>query len=117
MNGRMIHAFRAELEALTKAGSVADSLKTYGHKALEGLHAAENPIEVGGLGLLAMPNVDNMIAKHRAAKAGLDPHDEHAVEKYRMIKEKYHDPIEAGGLGILAAPILAGRLAHGNWGH
>jgi len=74
------------------------------------LHKMEDPIEVGGLGILAAPSVDNMVAKWRARRAGLvDPHGkptEEGIESKRLIKEKWHDPIEAGGLGLLAAPIV-----------
>lgn len=86
---------------------------------LQTLAKWENPIEVGGLGVLAAPNIDNMIARHRAREAlGLASGEEvpeEAIEQKRLIKERFHDPIEAGGLGILAAPLIAHRLHSGSW--
>jgi hypothetical protein len=79
------------------------------------LHRLTDPVEVGGLGVLAAPSVDNMIAKHRARKAGLVDEmgrpTEEGVESKRLIKEKWHDPIEAGGLGLLALPSI-GSMVH-----
>ena len=98
-------------------GVAGKELVGLGGKALSAMHRYEDPIEVGGLGLLAAPNIDNMIARHRARSAGLAGEHGHvpdeAVDKYRLIKEKYHDPLEAGGLGILAAPLIAKGLMHG----
>jgi len=102
--------------AVVKAPGILESAASLGRGAMKGLHSLEDPIEVGGLGILAAPSLDNMIARRRARKAGLaDEHGEVSeanLDRYRLIKGKYHDPIEAGGLGLLAAPIIAKRL-HG----
>lgn len=107
-----VGTLRNYLAERQKEASFIDTVKQQGGKALAGLHHLEDPIEVGGLAALAAPNVDNMIARHRAAKAG-----DTDVDKYRLIKERFHDPLEAGGLGVLAAPLVAGRLHSGRWGH
>lgn len=72
-------------------------------------------VEVAGLGALAAPAVDNMVAKLRARRAGEKNLEGHELDKYRLIKEKYHDPIEVGGLGVLAAPYIHKRLTTGKW--
>lgn len=104
-------AMRDELVKIALAGRLG--------KALDVISHAEGPIEVGGLGILAAPSLDNMQARFRARRAGLvDEHGEptHAgMESKRLISEKYHDPIEAGGLGILASPYLAKRIHTGRW--
>jgi hypothetical protein len=73
-----------------------------------------HPIEVGGLGVLALPSIDNMVARHRARKelglASGEHVPEEAIEKKRFIKERFHDPIEAGGLGALALPSIGHML-------
>jgi hypothetical protein len=89
--------------------------------ALSRFSHMEAPVEVAGLGALAVPSIDNMVAKMRARRSGMVDASGHpteeGIESKRLIKEKWHDPIEAGGLGLLAAPYLAGRVAHGKWGH
>lgn len=102
-----------------KEAAFIDTIKQQGGKALAGLHHLENPIEVAGLASLAAAPVDNMVARHRAIRAGLGDGDnhvsEHDMDKYRVIKERHHDAIEAGGLGVLAAPLIAKRLHTGSW--
>ena len=73
--------------------------------------------EVIGLAILAAPSMDNMIAKIRARAAGYKHPNDHTLNKFRMLKEKYHDAAEVGGLSILAAPYIAKRLLTGKWGH
>lgn len=70
--------------------------------------------EVAGLGVLAAPSVDDVIARIRARRAGAE---EGELDKFRMLKEKYHGPIEIAGLGMLAAPYIGKRLTTGQWGH
>lgn len=121
MNHRIWTSFFDELEKISSAvpTGIISKLKSGGSAALKAIHHAEDPIEVAGLGALAAPNIDNMIARRRALKAGLgDTHghvSDESMDKYRVIKEKYHDPIEAGGLGVLAAPLIAKRLHQGKW--
>lgn len=70
--------------------------------------------EVAGLGVLAAPSVDDMVARVRAHRAGAG-HEK--LDDYRLIKEKYHAPFEVAGLGMLAAPYIGKRLSTGSWGH
>lgn len=95
LTSRMCQAMREELEAIKEANGA---------------------VEVAGLGLLAAPAVDNMVAKFRARRAGANAKDDHAVDKFRVIKERFHDPVELGGLGVLAAPYIHHRLTKGTWG-
>jgi hypothetical protein len=107
--------YRAMRDEIAKIAGVFSKVP-----GLQTLAKLENPIEVGGLGILAAPNIDNMIAKHRARRAlglarGAEVPEE-AIEQKRLIKERFHDPVEVGGLGILAAPLIAHRLHSGGWG-
>lgn len=83
------------------------------------LSTAAHPIEVAGLGALAAPSADNMLAKHRARKAGLVDEagrpTEEGIESKRLIKEKWHDPIEVAGLASLALPSIGHRIHSGQW--
>ena len=115
-------AMQQASEHLPKMAGVLDKAKALGGKALHTLHKYEDPIEVAGLGVLAAPGIDSMVARHRALKAGLGDGDghvsEHDTDKYRLIKERFHDPVDVGGLGVLTAPLVAKRLVTGSWtGH
>jgi hypothetical protein len=69
-----------------------------GAKVLQKLHAAEDPIELAGLGALAIPSIDEIQARVRGG------------DKYKgklLLPESTHAPAEVAGLGILAAPTLA----------
>jgi glucan phosphorylase len=110
---------RAFIDEITKIASAnpgvlsraMGKLRSAGSSIGKGLHKYEDHIEVGGLGVLAAPGIDSMVARHRANKAGLaDAHghiSEENIDKFRLIKEKYHAPVDVGGLGVLAAPSLA----------
>jgi len=114
MDRQTVGAFFSELEKISSAGSKVGLGKRVVNRManLGGLN------EVAGLGVLAAPSADNMQAKYRARKAGHGEHaDEKTLDKYRLIKEKYHDPVEVGGLGMLAAPYIGKRLSTGKWGH
>lgn len=110
--GAMKAGFGNKIE---KTSGVMDTVRRAGGH----LSSYAHPIEVAGLGALAAPSVDNMIAKHRARKAGLvdaaGHPTEQGVEGKRFIKERYHDAIEAGGLGALALPSIGHRLHSGSW--
>lgn len=95
LTAKMCQAMRAEVEAIKEANGA---------------------LEVAGLGVLAAPSVDNMQAKFRARRAGADVHNEKALDKFRLLKEKHHDAVELGGLGILAAPYIHSRITKGTWG-
>jgi hypothetical protein len=105
--GAEVNTLKSYLHERQKEASFVDTIKQVGGKALAGVHHLEDPIEVAGLAALAAPGVDNIVAKHRAAKAG-----DSDVEKYRQIKSKLHDHVEVGGLGVLAAPTIAKMLSH-----
>lgn len=104
-----VEAFLSEFEKLALNPGVK--------RVLSGIHHMAEPLDVAGLGVLAAPSVDNMIAKRRAARAGIKSPTSEDLDKYRLIKDKYHDAMEVGGLGVLAAPVVSGRLLHGKWGH
>lgn len=70
---------------------------------------ADHLWDVGGLGILAAPIVDNMQARARARLSG--DKGENAVEKRQFMSEPTHDLMELGGLGVLAAPGIR-HLAH-----
>lgn len=73
----------------------------------------EDALDVGGLGVLALPSLDTMQARHRARMAsGGGPVTEEDIEKKRLIKERFHAPIDVAGLGILAGAPLAHRGHH-----
>lgn len=72
--------------------------------------AEDGRVELAGLGVLAAPSLDNMQAKFRAKRHGTAD-----VDKYRLIKDKYHDAVEAGGLGVLAAPYIKSKLTGHGW--
>lgn len=107
----MIHT-ESFFDELDKIGGFLGRTKSLATRALKGLVRAEDPIEVAGLGVLALPAIDNMIAKRRARAAGSKD-----VEKFRMVKSRFHDAADVGGLGILAAPLVAKRITTGKWGH
>lgn len=99
-----LESFFDELEKIGGVGQrIAQSMANLGGRN-----------EVAGLGVLAAPSIDDMIARVRARRAGAGHED---LEKYRLIKEKYHAPFEVAGLGMLAAPYVGKRLATGKWGH
>lgn len=108
-SAEQVGAFLGEFEKLAMNPGVK--------KVLSGITHMTEPLEVAGLGVLAAPSVDNMIARRRATRAGIKSPTSADLDKYRLIKDKYHDAAEAGGLGVLAAPIVSGRLLHGKWGH
>jgi hypothetical protein len=101
--------YSAMRDEMMKISSIASRLAS---------DAFAHPIEVGGLGVLAAPSVDNMVARYRARKElGLGSADhvpDEAIEKKRLIKERYHDAIEAGGLGALALPSIGHMVSHGH---
>jgi hypothetical protein len=122
--GAMKAGFGNKIEKKEKTGAILGPVGGTGALRRAGgwLSSAAHPIEVAGLGVLAAPSVDNMIAKHRARKAGLVDEAGHpteqGVESKRLIKERFHDAIEAGGLGALAIPSIGHRLHSGKWmGH
>jgi hypothetical protein len=92
-------AFFDELEMLASNGTLGPLVK----QAASGL---ERAAELGGLGILAVPQIDTMIARHRATKAGISNPTSHDIEKRRLIKEKWHAPVDVAGLATLAAPYL-----------
>ncbi len=105
MNVNVICGLFDELE---KIGGVGKNVAKY-------LANLSGRNEVLGLGVLAAPSVDDMVARLRARRAGSTNHDD--LEKYRLIKDKYHAPFEVAGLGMLAAPYVGKRLVSGKWSH
>ena len=110
MDTTTIDGFFDELEKISGIGGI-------GRKILNRMANMGGRGETIGLGILALPSIDNMIAKTRASAAGYKHPSEHTLNKFRMVKEKYHDAIETGGLGLLAAPYVAKRITTGHWGH
>jgi len=106
------------LSALFDELEKISGVKSFGMNLAKKISGLGGRNEVLGLGLLAAPSADNMIAKVRARRAGVKgPISEHKLDKFRMIKEKYHDAAEVIGLGMLAAPYVGKRIHTGKWGH
>ena len=99
-------AMRQELEQLKLAGAF-DRLRELANPMT---HLGTEAYEVGGLGVLAAPEVDKLQAMARARLAG-ESGDE-AVQRRRFISSPVASGMELGGLGILAAPS-AGKLVQG----
>ena len=99
MNPYMFSAFRDELvkisENVTRLGAAGELL---------------------GLGAIAAPVVDNMVARHRARAHGEADREGHvsdkAMSKYKLIGHGMGDAMDVGGLGVLAAPYIK-PLFHG----
>lgn len=100
-------AFRDELEGLLKSATVMDTVKRVAQK----VHHFEDPLEVGGLGVLGAIGADRLQA-HARAGAGAG---EHEIEKKQLLGESGHAALDTAGLGILAAPLVAKRLVTGKW--
>lgn len=98
----MLHAAAevfASKEAAGLLGRLASSTGT--HKA-----------ELAGLGVLAVPALDEAQAHARAGLAG--DYNKAGVKKRTLLPHAAHSAAELGGLGILAAPSAAALLGHGH---
>jgi len=80
-------------------------------KYASGYSKAERAAELIGLGTIAAGPASDMLARHRARKAGKDPStmSEHSLDKYQVLKHEHHAPADLAGLGILAAPYASNR--------
>lgn len=65
----------------------------------------EHAAELGGLGVLAVPGLDELQARARAGRGA----SQEAVEKKQLLGPAGHAAADVGGLGILAGPEL-GKL-------
>ena len=88
-------------EGPTKVGGLRSTLtEVVKHPSFK-----EHGLELGGLGVLAVPSLDTIQASTRARLAG--DKDPEAAERRRMFGETGHAIADAGGLGILMAPELS----------
>lgn len=73
---------------------------------IAGDNRAANAIELGGLGVLAVPSLDGLQARARARLDG--DKSKKGIEGRRLLPEGAHDAMEVAGLGTLAAPYVLG---------
>jgi len=64
-----------------------------------------HPLDLAGLGALAVPSVDQLQAHGRAALAG--NYNKEEVKKREFLPHVAHPLLELGGLGMIAAPVAA----------
>jgi len=64
-----------------------------------------HPLDLAGLGVLALPAADQLQAHTRAAVAG--PYNKEEVKKRELLPHVAHPLAELGGLGLIAAPVAA----------
>lgn len=97
-------SFRDELEILVKTGALKDIMTSLAEGA--GAHKAE----LTGLGMLAVPSLDDAQAHARAAVAG--DYNKAGVEKRTLLPHAAKPISEIAGLGVLAGPSLAHLIRH-----
>ena len=85
-----------------KKAGVVGRIKSLASGTLGSAEKRQAAIEIGGLGMLAVPGADHLQAAARARLAG--DKSEHASEKRRLRGDGMHAAIDVGGLGVLAAP-------------
>ena len=101
MNAVMMKAFTDELQ---KLGGIGESLRRLGQDS------AMHKTELAGLGILAVPSVDEAQAHVRAAIAGKKGPEE--VEKRTFLPAAAKPISELAGLGTLAAPSIGHLMKH-----
>lgn len=99
-----IHAFKEELSEIQKTGSIGSVLKQLGGEA------AGHKAELAGLGVLAVPSIDEAQAHARAALSG--DYNKNGVEKRTILPRAMKPASEIAGLGILAGPSAAHLMGH-----
>lgn len=67
-----------------------------------------HPLDLAGLGALAVPSVDQLQAHGRAALGGT--YNKEEVKKREFLPHVAHPLLELGGLGLIAAPVAAQAL-------
>jgi hypothetical protein len=95
-------------EAKAKYDTPKDDKKTANPGSLDTPKLASDAAELAGLGILALPSLDNLQARARAHFA--KDKAPHAVERRQFLGEPAHDIMEVGGLGVLAAPYAKKML-------
>lgn len=98
-------AFKQELMAIKEAGGFSNLLRNIA------TGAGEHKTELAGLGVLAVPSVDELQAHTRAALAG--DYDKKGVERRTMLPHVAKPLTDAVGLGMLAGPSIANLKGFG----
>ncbi len=96
-------AFKEELVAIKTAGGFANTMRNIGSRLAS--EAGEHKTEIAGLGVLAIPSVDELQAHARAAVAG--DYNKPGVEKREVLPHVAKPLTDAVGLGMLAGPSIA----------